>query len=112
MSASGTPRGSELSVERTPGDPADFDVFRAATAELWGGNEEELEEEEAAAALAVARGGAGPGKEQGMCGLCRRRFAVVSCGECRSGYCLRCMMRISFNQGRGLCKRQTARIGP
>lgn len=29
-------------------------------------------------------------KERSLCGHCKRRFASVSCEECRRGYCLRC----------------------
>ena len=35
-------------------------------------------------------------KERSLCGLCRRRFAGVSCVECRLAYCFRWAMRLNL----------------
>lgn len=38
---------------------------------------------------AVQASESGYDKERSLCGQCKKRFASVSCEECRRGYCLR-----------------------
>ncbi|CBN79673.1 hypothetical protein Esi_0322_0013 [Ectocarpus siliculosus] len=84
-------------------DPPDFDVFRKGPGELWG------EDEEGAAAAKVAAdraseamraAGSGSSKERILCFHCKKRFASVSCTECRSGYCHRCSTHVHSQPGR------------
>lgn len=75
---------------------SDFDIFQRFTSEQWGGEEEEKAAYTAAAddrtwAAARATDG-GTSMERALCGFCRRRFAGVSCRECRQAYCLRCVI--------------------
>ena len=76
-------------------DPVDFDISRKGVSEKWQGDGEgktpAVSTEDRA--LAAARSAEGRSeKERSLCGLCRRRFAGVSCLECRLAYCFRWAM--------------------
>lgn len=83
---------------KRPRDPPDFDVFRRAIDDLLG--EQGVEQK----FLEVANR-TGGSKEQSdfkatLCGLCRKRFARVSCGDCRLRYCLRWVPRVHYQPER------------
>ena len=70
-------------------DPVDFDVSRKGVSERWeGGTAVAVEEENRVLAAAISAEGRLE-KERSLCGHCRRRFAGVSCVECRQAYCFR-----------------------
>eukprot|EP00903_Cladosiphon_okamuranus_P017842 g16420.t1 len=78
-------------------DPDDFDVFRKGPGETWDGDETGIEGAKVAADRAweaVHASESGYDKERSLCGHCKKRFAAVSCEECRLGYCLRCSGRV------------------
>ena len=91
-STSAATKESALVEDKRPRDPADFDVFRGAAGDLWAGEDEsqgargqkELAKEKAAVVFDDK-----PDFTSRLCELCRKRFARVSCEECRRGYCFR-----------------------
>ncbi|CAN0047892.1 unnamed protein product, partial [Ectocarpus fasciculatus] len=84
-------------------DPHDFDVFRKGPGELWGEGEEGAAAAKAAAdraSEAMRAASSGRGKERILCHHCKKRFASVSCTECRCGYCHRCSTHVHSQPGR------------
>lgn len=85
-----------LVEQKRPRDPPDFDVFHRATDDLLG--EQEVDQK----FLGVANR-TGGSKDQSafettLCGLCRKRFARLSCGDCRLRYCFRWGPRVRYQR--------------